>query len=52
MNFEGKVYMVGNSSMAAEMDALGIKHVGIGVSFISAYFLQTLFKGHLLRNKL
>ncbi|XP_052802113.1 glycerol-3-phosphate phosphatase-like [Mya arenaria] len=30
MNFEGKVYMVGNPSMEAECDALGIKHEGSG----------------------
>jgi len=32
MNFEGKVYMVGNPSMAFECDALGIKYEGLGVS--------------------
>ncbi|XP_053385272.1 glycerol-3-phosphate phosphatase-like isoform X2 [Mercenaria mercenaria] len=30
MGFSGKVYMVGNASMAAEMDNLGIKYTGLG----------------------
>ena len=30
--FNKKVYLVGNSGMAKELDAVGIKHSGYGVS--------------------
>ncbi|KAL4225152.1 hypothetical protein ACF0H5_015845 [Mactra antiquata] len=33
MNFTGKVYVVGNPSMAEEFDQLGINHVGIGPDY-------------------
>ncbi|WAR01969.1 PGP-like protein [Mya arenaria] len=38
MNFEGKVYMVGNPSMEAECDALGIKHEGSGINCVLVGF--------------
>ncbi|XP_052242673.1 glycerol-3-phosphate phosphatase-like isoform X2 [Dreissena polymorpha] len=36
MNFTGKVYMVGNSSMAAALDELGIRYEGIGPDVVAA----------------
>lgn len=32
MNFQGKIYVVGNPSMGEELDRFGLKHTGIGVS--------------------
>lgn len=34
MNFQGKIYVVGNHSMGAELDRFGLKHTGIGVSMM------------------
>lgn len=32
MNFQGKIYVVGNPSMGTELDRFDLKHTGIGVS--------------------
>jgi phosphoglycolate phosphatase len=39
-NFTGKVYLIGSSGVTQELDAVGIEHVGTGVSDIKSQVSQ------------